>query len=32
MEKDVFLIVYPGGMMDVLKAKLTRFCDSLYFI
>jgi V-type H+-transporting ATPase subunit a len=28
MEKDVFLIVYPGGMMDVLKAKLTRFCDS----
>lgn len=29
MEKDVFLIVYPGGQMDILKVKLARFCDSL---
>ena len=28
MDKDVFLIIYPGGQIDVLKVKLARFCDS----
>jgi len=28
MDKDVFLIIYPGGQMDVLKVRLARFCDS----
>lgn len=27
-EKTVFLIVYQGGALDMMKAKLNRVCDS----
>ena len=30
LEKDFFIIIYPGE--DLMKNKLLRFCDSLYFI
>ena len=30
LEIDFFIIIYPGE--DLMKNKLLRFCDSLYFI
>lgn len=28
IDKKVFIIVYPGGTMDIIKNKLNRICDS----
>ena len=28
LEKKVFVIIYPGGTLDIIKNKLNRICDS----